>query len=467
MQDERLFILDELNSVLIVVFVLFSMVLTLAYAALNNMRPAHVRELSENGNKTAIRALVLINSKSKLIITYQLCMALSQTIITVLLVHALYEPIIREAGLGAALLVGVFIGIVLLIVVQIAPEGVGSVYAKALYPLLTPILDWVVWLLTPITMLLILASKGLAGMFGGSALVNTVTEEEVLTLVNSGDFEENEKDMIYSVLQLDQRDARQLMVPRMDVVAVESNETLETAADLFTNSGFSRMPVYNGTIDHISGVLYAKDLIPFWRRGKQRGKLVKDLMRNAYFVPETLAADELLQTMQKRNGHMAIVVDEYGGTSGLITIENLIEEIVGDIRDEYDQNEEIEYTEISENEYSLAGSMNIAHINELLDLDIEEGTDYDTIGGYLYMKLGRVPHLGDKVEEDDFDVIVNSIEGRRIRKVNIIRKNTAAVPVTTQTTPVVALTEDPDPIVDTSASPTLPVRPLTLASESP
>lgn len=457
--------MNEINLAMIAVLVVFSAVLTLAYAALNNTRPAHIRELAENGSKTAAHALVLMRSRSKLSITYQLVMALSQTVITVLLVHGLYDPLMRQLGLPAAMLAGALIGILLLIVIQIVPEGVGSVYARQLYPFLTPLLGWVVWLLTPVAVLLIFVSKALAGLVGGSELVNTVTEEEVLTLVNSGDFEEDEKDMIYSVLQLDQRDARQLMVPRMDVVALESRETLEKAADQFVMSGFSRMPVYDDTIDRIIGVLYAKDLIPFWQRGTQRGKTARDLMRTAYFVPETLRADDLLQAMQKRNGHMAIVVDEYGGTSGLITIENLIEEIIGDIRDEYDQNEEIEYTEITEDEYTVSGSMNISDINELLDLEIEQGKDYDTIGGYLYAKLGRVPHLGDIIEDEHFEVIVNSLEGRRVRRVTVIRK----IPLTstttqTTTTPVVPTPETPEipesePMAEPSSDALLVVEP--------
>jgi CBS domain containing-hemolysin-like protein len=407
---------------LIVVLAVASALLTLAYAALNNTRPSTMKEQADAGNKMAARALELIGKKSKLTITYQLCMALTQTLITVLLIHALWQPLIAESGLAVGLGVGVVAAIVMLIVTQVAPEGIGSVYAKALYPFLTPLLDWVEWLLTPITWLLIALSKFLASLVGGDEKINTVTEEEILTLVNSGEFEDDEKDMIYSVLQLDQRDARQLMVPRMDIVAAEVNESLEKAADLFVASGFSRIPVYEGTIDHIVGLLYAKDLISMWRSGDKKKKHIKDFVRTAFFVPETLRADDLLQTMQKRNTHMAIVVDEYGGTSGLITIENLIEEIVGDIRDEYDQNEELEYTEIAPNEYLLAGSMNIADINEVLDLDIEEGTEYDTIGGFIYATLGRVPHLGDTLSSESFDVTVRSIEGRRIRKVHLLVK---------------------------------------------
>ena len=414
--------LEETSLLLIVILSVFSALLTLAYAALNNTRPSMMKEQAETGNKTAVRALALIGSKSKLVITYQLCMALAQTLITAVLIHGLWNPFIAENGLGVGLGIGAITAIVMLIITQVAPEGIGSVYARALYPFLTPILDWVVWLLTPATWLLIALAKLLAGLVGGDEKVNTVTEEEILTMVNSGEFEDDEKDMIYSVLQLDQRDARQLMVPRMDVVAVEVNDSLEKAADQFVGSGFSRIPVYEGTIDHVVGLLYAKDLITLWRSGEAKKKHIKEFVRSAFFVPETLRADDLLQTMQKRNTHMAIVVDEYGGTSGLITIENLLEEIVGDIRDEYDQNEELEYTEVAPHEYLLAGSMNIADINEVLDLDIEEGTDYDTIGGFIYATLGRVPHLGDTLSSDSFDVTVRSIEGRRIRKVHLLVK---------------------------------------------
>ncbi len=432
--------MNELNVAIVTGLVIFSAVLTLAYAALNNTRLGYLKEQSENGSATARRALSLLEAKGRLVITYQLCLALAQTLITAVVVVQLYEQVDEGSRLGAALLTAVVAALSVLTITQIAPEGIGSAHAPRLYPLLTPLLGFVVWLLTPITAGLILISKGLAALFGGSQMVNTVTEEEVLTLVQSGNFEEDEKDMIYSVLHLDQRDARQLMVPRMDIVAVSIDDTLEQAAEIFTNSGYSRLPVYEGTIDNIQGILYAKDLLPLWRRGNFQTARIRDLMRTANFVPETLRADDLLQLMQKRNFHMAIVVDEYGGTSGLITIENLIEEIVGDIRDEYDQNEEIEHTQISETEHIVAGSMNISDINELLDLDIEEDANYDTIGGLIYATLGRVPHLGDRIIRDNYELEVSAVEGRRIRKVKI----TLTRPIETQSEPV----ERPAPVED-------------------
>lgn len=442
--------MNELNLAIVAGLVVFSAVLTLAYAALNNTRPGYLKEQSENGSAMARRALALIEVKGRLQITYQLCLALAQTLITAVLVVYLYEPMVENNGLEIALVVAVVVALSVLTITQIAPEGIGSAHAPRLYPLLTPFLAFVVWLLTPITAGLVLISKGLAGLFGGSQMVNTVTEEEVLTLVQSGNFEEDEKDMIYSVLQLDQRDARQLMVPRMDVVAVSIDDTLEQAAEVFTNSGFSRLPVYEGTIDNIQGILYAKDLLPLWRRGNFQTARIRDLMRTANFVPETLRADDLLQLMQKRNFHMAIVVDEYGGTSGLITIENLIEEIVGDIRDEYDQNEEIEHTQISETEHIVAGSMNISDINELLDLDIEEDANYDTIGGLIYATLGRVPHLGDRITRDNFELEVSAVEGRRIRKVKIYLTQPTDTTEPAERTP--EPTEEPTPEPDSEAS---------------
>lgn len=414
--------MDEGSLILIVLLFLFSAFMTLAYAALNNMRPAQLEEMAENGSSRARDALALINRKSHLMITYQLCMALSQSLITVILVFTLFEPLMMSYGAAVGLAAAAVTVVVALIITQVVPEGVGSAYARQLYPWLTPALSWIVWLLMPVTWLLIGVSRLLAGLFGGAELVNTVTEEEILTLVNAGEFEEDEKDMIYSVLQLDQRDARQLMVPRMDIVAIEVNASLEEAADKFISSGFSRIPVYENVIDNIVGVVYAKDLLRVMRNEGRHTTSLRDLARTPFFVPETLRADDLLQTMQKRNVHMAIVVDEYGGTSGLVTIENLIEEIIGDIRDEYDQNEEVEYTALSDHEYLMAASMNIADINELLDLKIEDGQDYDTIGGFIFSELGRLPHVGDTIDRETFTVTVRSIEGRRIRQVYLTKK---------------------------------------------
>jgi CBS domain containing-hemolysin-like protein len=177
------------------------------------------------------------------------------------------------------------------------------------------------------------------------------------------------------------------MVPRIDMVAVDIETSLDEALATLIESGYSRIPVYDGSIDNIKGLLYAKDLLSLWRSGDPTAqKLIRDIIRPAYFVPENKRADDLLKEMQTRKIHMAMVVDEYGGTAGLVTIENLIEEIIGDIVDEHDVNEEAEYIRHGPQEYTVDGSIDLDDFNELLDVELPT-EESDTLGGFIYTHL--------------------------------------------------------------------------------
>jgi putative hemolysin len=263
---------------------------------------------------------------------------------------------------------------------------------------------------------------------GGSDVAKTVTDEEILSLVDSGQLEgvieSEEKEMIRSVLEFGETLVREVMVPRLDVTALDLESPLPKAIHEFVDSGHSRIPVYEEKIDNIKGVLYAKDLLHVVDTGELSQRSIRDLMRPAYFVPETKRAETLFKEMQARKVHLAIVVDEYGGTAGLVTIEDLVEEIVGDIQDEYDQNEEAEYVQIGENDYTFDGSINLDDFNSLMKSDLSS-EDNDTLGGYIYGVLGRVPDAGETLEVDDGDgklvMHIDSVDGRRIRKVHVTR----------------------------------------------
>jgi CBS domain containing-hemolysin-like protein len=230
--------------------------------------------------------------------------------------------------------------------------------------------------------------------------------------------------MIRSVLEFGETLVREVMVPRLDITALEIDSTLDEAVDAFMQSGHSRVPVYDDKIDNIKGVLYAKDLLNMVRSGEMERRSIRELMRPAYFVPETKRADTLFKEMQSRKVHLAIVVDEYGGTAGLVTIEDLVEEIVGDIQDEYDVNEEAEYVALGEGAYLFDGSINLDDFNDLMESDLST-EDNDTLGGYFFGLLGRVPEVGETIDIDEdkgkLVLRVESVEGRRIRKVHAER----------------------------------------------
>lgn len=243
--------------------------------------------------------------------------------------------------------------------------------------------------------------------------------EEILRLVEleetGAPIEEEEREMIRGVIHLADRTAREIMVPRIDIVAAEVDASLDDVLRLITTRGYSRIPVYEGTIDNIVGVVYAKDLIKLLAHGKRAP--LRDIMRPPHFVPESKRVDELLAELRNSRVHIAIVVDEYGGTAGLVTIEDLLEEIVGEIQDEYDV-EEATIERVSEDEAIVDARVSLDAVNELFDLDLES-EDYDTIGGFVYHHLGKVPAPGDECQADGLSLQVLSVAGRRIRKLRV------------------------------------------------
>jgi Hemolysins and related proteins containing CBS domains len=234
-----------------------------------------------------------------------------------------------------------------------------------------------------------------------------------------GVIEEEEKEMIYSIFELGETMAREVMVPRIDIVAVDVQTPPEEVVRVIAETGHSRIPVYEGTVDAILGLVYAKDLLLHLQCDGSRRPL-REMLRPAYFVPETKKVDDLLREMQQRRIHMAIVVDEYGGTAGLVTVEDILEEIVGEIQDEYDA-EEPSFEQVGEGEYILDARMNLDDVNDLLGADLPTETA-DTLGGLIYDALGRVPVPGDQLEVGRWRIEVLTVSGRRIRKVRMTRK---------------------------------------------
>jgi len=238
--------------------------------------------------------------------------------------------------------------------------------------------------------------------------------------------EEEEKEMINAIFDMGDTLAREIMVPRIDVLALDVSTPLPQAVDAVLAVGHSRVPIYQGNIDNVLGLLYAKDLLRAWKDAGQGGKL-GDLMRPAYFAPETKKVDQLLADLQQKRIHMAIVVDEYGGTAGIVTLEDIVEEIVGDIRDEYDVDEESLFERINDGEYIFDARINLDDVNELLNLSLPT-SESDSLGGFIYGQLGHVPSAGEKVPADQATFEVLSVTGRRIRKVRALRTLSADLP---------------------------------------
>jgi putative hemolysin len=251
----------------------------------------------------------------------------------------------------------------------------------------------------------------------------SMTDEDLKNWVEvgqpEGSLEKGEREMIYSIFQFGDTLAREIMVPRIDVLAMDIHTTLGDARATFVSAGHSRVPVYEDTVDNVVGLLYAKDLLS----EQQDEALIADhreLLRLAYFVPESKKVDEVLAEMQSRSMHMAIVVDEYGGVAGVVTLEDIVEEIIGEIRDEYDESEELPYTQVGEDEYIFQGRVDLDIFNEVMDTQF--ATDNaDTIGGFIYGEIGDVPTGGEHVHADGVTLVVEQVVGRRIAKVRASR----------------------------------------------
>lgn len=252
---------------------------------------------------------------------------------------------------------------------------------------------------------------------------SSVTETELISLVEVGQeegvLEQEEQKMIVSIFRLGDTFAREIMVPRIDILALDVNTPIDQALDAFQQSGHSRVPIYQDSVDNILGLLYAKDLLHIWREGRQDASL-EELLRPAYFIPEAKMVDELLAELQAKRIHMAIVVDEYGGVAGLVTLEDIVEEIVGEIRDEYDQAEELTYQAINEDEFMFQGRIDLDDFNDIMGTDLPN-SEADTLGGLIYSRIGRVPTAGDHVKIEDLELTVEQVSGQRIRKVRAQR----------------------------------------------
>ncbi len=248
-------------------------------------------------------------------------------------------------------------------------------------------------------------------------------EEELKSLADAGQeeglLEQGERNMIYSVFELGDTLVREIMVPRIDILALEVNTPLPDAVEVLLASGHSRVPVYEEAIDNILGLLYAKDLLRLWRQDSGLNSL-RELLRPAYFVPEAKKADELLADMQSQRVHMAIVVDEYGGVAGMVTMEDIVEEILGEIQDEFDQGEESPYQELGEGEYIFLGRVDLDDFNEVLNSSLPKD-EADTLSGFIYNHFGRVPSNGESLQIGDLLLTVEQVSGRRIRKVRARR----------------------------------------------
>jgi CBS domain containing-hemolysin-like protein len=329
------------------------------------------------------------------------------------------------AHVGAiGMLVGILMTWLLLAVAQIVVRSLVLRQPDATAFALTPFLRIITTLFSPVTFLLYRAGLRLSGEAQEDSDESIFMSEDGLRLLmqvneEESEIQESEKQMIVSILEMNDTVAREVMVPRIDMVTLEVNAGLHAALDTIIEAGHSRIPVYEGHVDVIVGVLYAKDLLKCFRDNRTDAP-IRDLLRPAYFIPASKKISTLFREMQQQRTHLAIIVDEYGGIAGLVTFEDMLEEIVGEIQDEYDIHEEAQYQLIGEQAYLVNSRLDIDSLADLLDIDLTE-EDGDTVGGLIYSHLGHVPAQGELLELDGWRFTVLSVDGRRIHQVRVER----------------------------------------------
>lgn len=406
-----------------VVFLLLNALLSATHQAFLNSHPKRLEEVKAGGRFGADMAIQLANEASQMILSMRVSQGFVR-LITIGISLILFAPVYEQNGGIAApgfILTLLAIGLILGITEFLAEALVmGSPDRWAVR--LAYVAKIVVLLSRPFTWAISHLSGWVLGLDRGREQP-LVTEEEIMTLVDAGEeggaIEEDEKAMIYSIFQLGDTLAREVMTPRIDIVAIEANTPLSEATDILLKKGFSRTPVYDQSIDQVEGLVYIKDLLSGWKEGRLEAP-ISNYMREAYFVPEGMNVDDLLAEMQVKRVHMAVVVDEYGGMAGVVTIEDIVEEIVGEIRDEYDIAEEASYVKLKEGEFLFSGGIDLDDVNVLAGSEVPKDTS-ETLGGFIYSQLGRVATPGDSVDAGGLHLLVEQVTGRRISKVRASR----------------------------------------------
>jgi putative hemolysin len=411
---------EWLQLVIMIVALILCGTASAAETALTSISRIKLKNLVEEGDEKAIQIDRLISQPntflSTILVVNSVAVIVASSMATVLALHI-------SSNFGE-LIATIFSSLVVLIFCEITPKTAAVQNPLRVARAMVNPVRGAAWLLHPVVVTLSAITNFLVRILGGQMKHRGpfVTEEELKLLVTVGEeegvLEEEETEMIHSIFEFADTPVREVMVPRIDMVTLESNDTVDEAVDLALQGGFSRIPVFEETIDNIVGILYTKDMLRQLREGNNT-LAIRNLLRPAYFVPETKKLDDLLREIRQRRTHLAIVIDEYGSVAGLVTIEDLMEEIVGDIRDEYDQEENL-YEQINPNEYIVDAKMSIGEFDELMDTNLEN-EDYDTLGGFLYAQLDKIPVVDDTITVGELTFTVLATRGRRITKVRVER----------------------------------------------
>jgi putative hemolysin len=407
--------------------------------ALVSVRRSRIDQLLEEGNGAANRVRRLLDDPGRFLAVTQLGLTFlgffASGYAAVSLASGLTGVLERvdvlhdSAGAISLIIVTLILALFTIVFAELVPKTLALAHPERFALTLAPPVDVLGRLLRPFVAVLTGITRAITRSLGVTATrADEISTEELRLIVERGGeqgiLEAEEEQMIHAVIELGDRRLHEVMVPRIAIVAIPTTATLDESIELIVAEGHSRIPVYEESIDEVVGILYAKDLLPFLRDGASERPALRSLLRTPLFVPESMTIDDLLHEFQRRKIHIAIVLDEYGGTAGIVTIEDLLEEIVGEIQDEYDVEEPM-IERLSDDEVRVDGRAAVEDLAELFDasLELEDEDEYDTVGGLIYHRIGGVPTPGDRVEVDGLVLTVESIDGRRVDKVLVVRRS--------------------------------------------
>lgn len=409
---------DVIQILILVILLAFSAFFSSAETALTTSNKLRMRGLAEEGSKRAQAVLEVTDNSGKM-----LSAILIGNNIVNLSAASLTTTIAYKFGGSMVALASGIITVLILLFGEITPKTTATIHADKMALYYAPVIRIFMKLMTPVIFVINGLSMGILSLLHINSKVKnkTVTEEDLRTIVDvsheDGVIESDEKEMIYNVVDLGDAIAKDVMVPRVHVTFADVNSTYEELLAIYREDRYTRLPVFEDTTDNIIGTINMKDLLLFDNTGDFH---VRNILREAYFTYEYKSISELLVEMRQASFNIAIVLDEYGDPSGLITLEDILEEIVGEIHDEYDEDEESDYLQkLSEREYLVEGAINLEDLDDILGLNLES-EEYDSLGGFIIEQLDRFPATGDSVStETGIRLVVESLDKNRIERVHI------------------------------------------------
>ena len=401
--------------VALVILVGFSAFFSASETAFSSLNQIRLKSRAEDGDSSAARVLNMAGQYDKLLST----ILIGNNIVNI--AAASIGTILFTRMLGAergATVSTIVLTIIVLIFGEVTPKSLAKEMPERVATAVSPFLVLLMALMTPLTWLFTQWKK-LLGRFVHSGEADTITEGELMTMVseaeNDGELTDRESELIRSAIEFDDVEVEEILTPRVDVVAVEDDIPLEELAQTFAESGYSRLPVYHGTIDNIIGVVHEKD---FYIARLKKATKIDDLVVPTLYTTGSTQISQLLRTLREQHHHLAVVVDEYGGTEGIITLEDILEELVGEIWDEHDEVTE-DFRKQSDGSWLVSGSASVDDLYEELDLPEEEDIDSNTVNGLVQEKTCHLPKVGDRFTLGEYDGVVTRTAKRRVTEVRL------------------------------------------------